>query len=299
MVSVEKQNLDKTNSSIVDIPNTKNEEQQNFTRDTDETHFIKGKASKPNIFRKGLIMFIMLMFLAVGAFLLTENNIDIQVSQVQKPILFINSPNNSNGEVGLTKPQLSPLPMVSVKDIHDISPQEFSRIKWEKYTHPKYNNHAEGPGWGGFDLYYPSSWRITVSDSDGNAPGPGPVLFLKLTATNGDIFIVSQGPVDMGKEDGIYCLYPDQPEYRTFKGLNIAFTTYAEVKKDKNIVWRLADLPNPNISETQRLCEQFNSNLFKVGYRSRTTIGSITIKVTTIDNINMANEILKKITIHK
>lgn len=158
--------------------------------------------------------------------------------------------------------------------------------KWLVYTHTKFPDKPDWKiPWKGFTLYYPSGWKIEER-KDENSPS----LNLKITKNNGDYFEIIQGAGGGG-----YCLFPDQPEYNTFEGMATQYTNYKEIVKSNGIIWRLADWPTPNDLWTRQLCEKFDSDMFKVGYKGSTIIGFTKIKVTTPQSIQELNEILNKL----
>lgn len=182
---------------------------------------------------------------------------------------------------------------VQYKNIFDKMVNTFTILdqnqsdNWLTYTHTKFTDKPDFKiPWKGFTLYYPSSWELTENKNTEN-----PSLDLKITKSNDDYFEIIQGAGGGG-----YCLFPDQVEYNSFQGMATKYTKYQEIKKNE-IIWRLADWPTQNDLWTHQLCEKFDSNLFKIGYKDSTAIGFTKIRVTTPESVQELNGILNKLVI--
>lgn len=166
-------------------------------------------------------------------------------------------------------------------------------IEWKTFIHNKFQDRSDWKSpWKGFALSYPSNWKIESKRAEDDPSGIGPHMNVTITAGNGDYLEIIQGVGGGG-----YCLFPDQAEYNTFDGNATKYSTYKEMLKSTEVIWRLADWPTKDPFWTHQLCERFHSDMFKNGFKDSTIIGFTKIKVTTKDSIQKLNEILERIKI--
>ena len=165
---------------------------------------------------------------------------------------------------------------------------------WKTYIHNKFADSPDFKTKKGFTLYYPQGWTLKEDRREAGTTNnyPFPFLNLILSKSNGDFIEIGQGVGGGG-----FCLFPDQIEYSTFKGMATQYKDFKEIMKNNNIIWRLADWSVINNDWSHQLCEKFDSDMFKVGYMDSTAIGSFKIKVTTPESIAELNEILDKLEI--
>lgn len=246
----------------------------------------KDKCCK-NIWQIGLVVLLVLSLLGNGCLILELNyqfkNIDKLNKDLKTKQESVECYQNENKELIESIDNTKTI----IKETIDESDVVMEN-DWKTFTHTKEKAKKIGMSFKGFKIYFPQNWNIEGEYMNSSISS----FKMKVSKANGDYFEILQSAGGGG-----WCIYPDEADYETFKGMSVKYDNYFEINRIDNYVWRLSKTPiEYQWYSSYSLCELSGLNS-QDRFQDTLSIGWPKINITLEESKQELIQILEKIEI--